>query len=305
MRYPVLALLVFVTACDGDLALVIQLRTDFVAEAEFDRVDVAFDAIGTATRPVSREDNFVVGERVGTFEAPAGSYVGEVRLSFAAEEIIRRPVVVELREASQATVVVARDCRGVRCGDDTPACVDGRCAMATCTAENPEACPDAECETESQCPANAPCARPRCVNGVCFDQDDGSCGADEYCDIAAGACAPRPAIPDAGAPSDAGGVIPTEACGDGPPAIQIVEPMETQRFRPSAEPVQVRWLSSGISGDIRVEVVDQGNTTVFDDTLIPACDGMFQTVAIEDCDCLITLSAGEVRAERTLDIRSD
>lgn len=143
-------------------------------------------------------------------ELAVGTYLVRVTLvDLADTEVLRRDVLVTVRETAGVTVLMTRDCLGVMCpltGDDPTAtvCLGGRCVEERCTPEAPEFCPAPECTTGSECAdIISMCAMRACEDGTCFVRTDtATCGDAEYCDPTLG-CSAVPNLGDGGT-GDAG-----------------------------------------------------------------------------------------------------
>jgi len=192
----VLALL-GVAGCEaGAGTVVVQVRTELLPEREFSEVrtrlrtadggEVA-DVRGAAAAHV----DWGMGVRVAEVPAlPSGRYRATVSALGAGGEVrVERPVSLIVEDGTVVvTVLLTRDCVDVVCPDPggdpaATACVAGRCVAEECVEERAESCAIDECETDTDCPATGPCARPVCLpSGACFaEPDHGACGADEVC----------------------------------------------------------------------------------------------------------------------------
>lgn len=187
MRYPrrVRALLLLTIALAGcgssDAVLAVDLRTDLGPGLEFDAVEVSVDGGSVQRRPVSVEDTFFDPGRVADFMVQTGDRLVTLRLLSGEDTVFSRDLLVTLGEDRVVTIVVARDCLGVSCGE-AEACYGGRCAQVECSPENPDACPDPECAVDADCTAPG-CGAGRCVAGACFIEDNGACGAFGVCGV--------------------------------------------------------------------------------------------------------------------------
>jgi len=204
----VLALLL-IAACGGDdstsgSALLVDLRTDFVAGFEFERVEVELldmppsDDVSVAlervtTRFTSPSDELLAGRRVAEF---AGVSTGDryllARLFRGDDSVLARQVMlVRVEEDTGVTLVITRDCGGVECpapggSAELLACLRGMCVDPRCPLE-PEFCPPTECEADADCadfdafPANE-CAAFVCHEQYCFAGTSvGACPEGEWC----------------------------------------------------------------------------------------------------------------------------
>ena len=314
-------------ACSSnDASLLVDLRTDLVPAAEFDGVVVELEGFGMEDTFPRTGDDFIAGQRVAEFDVPSGTYSGELRLFRRGDPVLSRSFVVTVQDRTGVTLLITRECAGVFCGDPSAlACLDGRCVPDTCTVETPELCPPAECTRDDECDAPvAACGAARCVDGVCFETDDGSCDEGEYCEVNVGCIR---VDEDAGAldagfdggtdsGTDAGDAgigadadTGTDAgdagavCSPGTPSISITAPTGSGRFTPTEAPLRVGWSSTGIAGDVRVEVFGADNDI---DVMVDACAGEYTTPSLFDCLCTIRVSAsGVVADEITYDVTTD
>jgi len=223
---------------DGDIQLIVDLKTDFVPGAEFVGVrteldgELIEDVSATASRDylepqrVAERSGLAAGDRTVTVSllAPSGAVLASRRLR------------LDLDRSLAVTAVITRDCRDVSCpGPGDPegftTCIAGACADPGCSEADPAACPMPECTAASQCPMSDPCAEAVCDDGVClYRPDPMACGVDEFCAAESG-CTPLPeSRPDAGA-MDAGFDAGTDAgvdagpvdAGPPPPGLLVSE----------------------------------------------------------------------------------
>jgi len=196
--------------------LVVDLRTDFAAGADFARVRTA-RATGEAQEATpSASDDLLRGVRVATFEGIATT---DVRLRVqllddAGGVVAERPLAVQLDAAAVSVVVViTRNCAGVVCpGPEATACVDGRCVDPRCAPGAPEACGEAACGADAECTSRSACVDARCVEGLCLQVPVVPCGPDAGVPDAGMMDAGRP---DAGRP-DAGAECVVRDAGPAP-----------------------------------------------------------------------------------------
>ncbi len=203
---PLVALTLAV-GCEGPPALVVTLRTDWIAGQEVVQISTDVDRARTATAEVTFGDDLGNGRRVAEVTGLApGEH--EVTVTLTGPEpgmftSARRLAVVDARGAGSVTVVMTRDCQGVHCPihEAASACLGGRCVLPDCTPERPERCPTPRCVEDSDCPRLATCGGGVCAGGVCLlAPDDDACADGERCDPAVG-CRPIDVIPlTAGAP---------------------------------------------------------------------------------------------------------
>lgn len=209
-------------SCDsGSSSLSIDLRTDFVAQVEFDTVRVVLGDTRQDTN-VAADTSWLDAVRVARFEDLAvGTQSLELQLLRDGEVLIRRPTTAQIRAGiSVVTIVVTRSCLSVRCPGADPAqtaCFGGQCVDPGCSPENPELCAEPECDVANGCATMADCAEARCISGVCAYAaqlgacDDGfSCIPEEGCRVdeppRPDASMPDASVPDASAP-DAGPML--------------------------------------------------------------------------------------------------
>jgi len=225
------ALATLVSGCQGEIDLLVDLKTDLRPGLEFDQVRTELltevpsggSVVGArlVEQPAIPEADYIVGQRVAELSGvAAGQWVVRVQLHGSGTLVAERIVQLELDSPYAVTVVVTRDCRGVTCpgaGDDAVAvtCLGGRCVPPTCEMPSDEDCGPPACAISRDCPTPAAaCASPRCDEGICYSLSrDADCAADEYCDPDVG-CVPRVAMD--GGMSDAGMDASTDsAMGDG------------------------------------------------------------------------------------------
>lgn len=190
--------------CSEPSTLLVDVRTDLVPGAEFDRaqvqlLDAAGDVVREAESTVEAGDDFVAGRRVGELDQVSGARATfRVSLWLGDREIIARPVRVDLTGGAVAhTVVFTRDCLGVVCEDAArAACLSGECVPDVCTEEAP--CLEPECGANEDCAASVACAAGRCEAGVCFEVTARACPAGGTCDLERGCTHPEwPAVQSA------------------------------------------------------------------------------------------------------------
>ena len=99
----------------------------------------------------------------------------------------------------------------------------GRCVAPTCSPEQPQSCPPAECSEDTDCTRGPACTQDQCVDGLCLRRPaPDSCALAEVCDTLSG-CQPNPeffvtdaGVPDSSRPDTGGGCLATELdCTDG------------------------------------------------------------------------------------------
>jgi hypothetical protein len=216
----------FLAACSEDPELFVELRTDFVPEAEFVRVRTRIETQDGLV--LEREsfggfnDDFIRGQRVAEFgDLSLGMHLVQVELfSPWGASLSSRRIALDFRASRGITVVMTRTCAFTSCpgpgdSDEATECYGGRCVTPACSPENPDACGAPACETDAECGSTAYCARALCDNGVCLVATVvGACRATEWCDPVAG-CVQRRMLPDAAMPDGGSGCTGDGACDDG------------------------------------------------------------------------------------------
>ncbi|MFK7984727.1 MAG: hypothetical protein AB8I08_01770 [Sandaracinaceae bacterium] len=199
-----LVLALLLSACGEDPRLLLRLRTDLVAEADYSEARVVVSGVSPSvrdvtmplTRAVSRDEgrDVALGE-VGPL--PAGDYRVEVELwtDFGSRVAVNQ-VLVQVQGLAVVTVPITADCIGLTCpsrGDapDATFCLGGTCVPEVCRENRAAAgCPAAECAVDTDCSSPVACAEARCVEGVCAaEPNDDLCMADEICSARLG-CLP-------------------------------------------------------------------------------------------------------------------
>jgi hypothetical protein len=228
VRLAVIALAVVGSAtlgCSGPGPIVVDLRTDFVPIRELVRVETTLSSDSTsvsvrhASHEVSSSADYLAGVRVAELDGvPNGSYRLDVSLLDAHAAIVAtRRVEVTVTGRLAVTVVMTRNCRGVRCPPDADPdlteCVDDRCVDPRCTPTTPALCPAPDCTRDADCTVTG-CGRASCAGGTCLvAPNDGECGAGRICTTSFTCVA---ADVDAGAIDvDAGGGTGGEICTNG------------------------------------------------------------------------------------------
>jgi hypothetical protein len=200
--------------CGDDIALIVELRTDFRPGLEFDEVTVqrlprlpggdAIEPIADRAVAAAVTDDWIRGHRVAEFGSlSAGSHVVRVRLRAAGSTLAERLVLIELDASYALVVTITRSCREVSCppGDDPDAteCVGGQCTSPRCARPGEGECPNG-CVADGECDDGATCGAGRCEAGVCLLEAD-----DAICDRGAGErCIPDEGCVVVGVPDDAG-----------------------------------------------------------------------------------------------------
>lgn len=197
---------------DDTVELSVDLRTDFVAGAEFSGLRLELVGEGLTETDVAEPQSYVDGRRVFDLEGLEPNERRTIALSLldpTSAVVARREVLVEQRGDLAVTLVLTRDCASVSCpnepGDAATSCLGGRCVDPRCVEGDEEACLDPLCTSDAECtPMNA-CAAPVCNAGVCLYEGLDACETGTYCDPARG-CVPLPGMVDGGA---AGPATPT------------------------------------------------------------------------------------------------
>ena len=201
MRYFLWLILVGVaTACNGPepVSLTVLIRTDYQPVREFLEAEVIVDealmestradVLGTYVRP---------GQPLAVFERldPSGRRNVTARLRLAdGSTLTESSVLIENNKDIRLTIALSR-----RCGDTTcplvegnaQRCLGGQCVPADCATGTEDSCNITQCTGDDACSTDSPCAKPVCVDFICYDDASASevCALDEVCDIEAG-CVP-------------------------------------------------------------------------------------------------------------------
>lgn len=220
-QFVILALASFsllLAGCGEDgVELRIDVRTDYVPVAEFSEIEISLDGSEAVIYDAAFEDDFLTGVRVATLEdVKPGEVTVRARILAAdGRRLVQRLVSADVSGNSTLTLVITRSCAAVTCPDGDPQateCVGGRCVSPECSPENPEACGEGGCQSDSDC-GDAPvgCARTLCTSGECFvGSDFSACATGEFCHPELG-CQPRPVESDLGTPSMDGGMSMEDA----------------------------------------------------------------------------------------------
>lgn len=183
-------------------SLSVDLRTDLVPKREFASVSVQVDGAAATAHPVSEGiDAYLAGTRVADFgDLGEGSVLVKVTLiDDAGDTLVSRLSRVTLSGDYALTVVVTRNCGGVKCpvADGDPAlttCLAGKCVRPECTPDTPDQCNPAECKVAADCRTDKACLTTACDHGVClFTPHDEKCGAGETCNPDLGCTNPEAA----------------------------------------------------------------------------------------------------------------
>ncbi len=208
LALALLASMLALAACDGgEIVLVVDLKTDYVAGRQFFGVRTELgDADLASVR--AREDTFATsgdsyldGRRVAELHdlTPGTVAVRVSLLDATGETIAARTTVVTLSSQQALTVLITSSCQDVTCpgASDDPAlsaCVGGRCVDPRCSPETPEYCGPPGCRVDGDCESPIACASGVCVDSECFlSLDDARCGESELCDPQLG-CVLRPDV---------------------------------------------------------------------------------------------------------------
>lgn len=215
-------------ACSGsERSLSVDLLTDFVAEAEFESIEVSVLGSGTTTAlqqttSVGTELDYTDGVRVARFEDPPGEARLKVRLLRDSMVVGEQELQVRVGdEPTGVRAIITRNCIGVVCpgaGDSAEAttCLGGACVEQACFADRDQCPADVRCTSDSDCgEARGECADARCVDSVCLlSGRSGACEASEYCVPELG-CAPRPSEQPVDAGLDGAQVDASDMMPDG------------------------------------------------------------------------------------------
>ncbi len=198
-------------ACDGgNVALVVDLRTDYLPGHQFVgvRVELLDADLGEVRMRddtfATSADDYLSGARVAELSSltPGDVAIRVSLLDTSGAAIAQRTTLLTVSSQHALTVLITSSCEGVSCpgaADDPThtACLGGRCVDPRCSPETPELCGDPGCTRDADCESPVPCAAGVCVADECFLRaDDARCAASELCDPRAG-CVLRPGV-DAG-----------------------------------------------------------------------------------------------------------
>lgn len=178
--------------------LVVQVVTDLVPGAEFDRVETSVidgdahtEVVTDTVESLARVGlDFAHGHQVASLRVRRGDHLVRVRLGRRdlPGPVIEQRARVVLMSSYVLRIYVTRACLGVQCpgadGGDLSSCIAGRCVDPRCTVDAPEFCGDlAFCASSLDCPPVAACATQNCDEGICIAAArDGVCARDEWCD---------------------------------------------------------------------------------------------------------------------------
>ncbi len=195
MRRVLLLAIFFLAACTDDgLTVRLDIRSDLIAEVDFDEASISIDGLGEQRLAASGNQQWLEPIRVARFDAvPEGTYDGYARLSLDGDEVIGRALRIRVAADLVSTITLSRVCLEVSC-DESSVCFNGECVDPACLQSQDPECAAAACVSPAECDAGASCERPDCVGGTCIFEsvcDDG------YCSPAANMCVPVDA-PDAG-----------------------------------------------------------------------------------------------------------
>lgn len=174
--------------CGGPPIVSVDLVTDLAPGTDFAKVriehsDVPFDEGPTSIMQLEHIatsfEDYGAGVRVADIPlaVSATSYLRATLVDASGRFRGQRLATIAADGNRAITIVISSACSGVVCpgpGDpaDATACVNGACAPATCTPENPQTCPPIGCVDDAGCAAGFPCHRPACVSGSCLFLDD-------------------------------------------------------------------------------------------------------------------------------------
>ncbi|RLB50519.1 MAG: hypothetical protein DRJ42_18710, partial [Deltaproteobacteria bacterium] len=215
------AIVALLPACEGEtpapdrnLILLVELKTDLVPGVEFAAVRTQlFDPADRSEELTRRQVDVALGRdltsglRVAELgDLATGTYLVRTTLvDLMGTEVLRRDVVVTVRETAGVTVLMTRDCVGVECpgtgsSPTETACLSGRCVEERCTPETPEHCPVPECSMPAECMgAVGACAEWACEDSTCLVRTDHT-----RCEAPTQYCDPTSGCRDVDVPSDAG-----------------------------------------------------------------------------------------------------
>jgi hypothetical protein len=311
---------------DPGASLLVDLRTDFAPQTDFQRVRTTLSASGGAPallveHNVTDGESYLMGVRVADYaEVAPGSVTLLVQLVKTSGSVVaEQSAAVEIRADLAVTVVVTRSCLGVECpgaGDDPMAiaCLGGRCVVPECSPEHPELCGPSECTAPADCTGFSECAEASCELGSCLAvADDTRCEVGEFCDRMlgclsalepdAGALDAGVGEPDAGR-LDAGGPSPLD-CADHylGSAVGASVARGTTRgagddssrcLGESAADLSFGWVAPN-SGSYRIETCRSRFDTVLT-VLEGSCDGPQRACADDGCGVSSRLTLSDVAA---------
>jgi hypothetical protein len=208
-------------------AVTLDVRTDYAAPGEFDRVEFRFVGPTGARgeRAVRSGDDFAGGVRVVDLPGlSAGDYQVEVSLRRGESRIATRRVSLRLRSEEPVyalLVLFTRSCEGIVCPPESDPeateCEGRTCIRPDCSlvGESREECFARECRVAEDCPAVADCATRECVRGSCLPRAP-ECAPGIRCDLVLG-CVGGPAdlgVDAGGSATDGGDLDLGSATGD-------------------------------------------------------------------------------------------
>ncbi len=208
--------------------LAVELRTDLVAEEEFDQLRLTLFPLGDDGRSTretfsAQPGGYLPAARVGDLEGiTPGNYRLEMSVSNSSNGriVTERPVLVQVESNLSVTVPITRSCVEVACPPrDDPekiACLGGQCVDPRCSVEAPQFCGDALCTNDADCAIESSCAQGECVLGVCWAVSTGETCPDpaEWCHPERG-CSMRTVLEDGGMSIVDGGTMMDASVGDG------------------------------------------------------------------------------------------
>lgn len=256
-------------ACEGDLELLVDLKTDYAPGVDFTTVqtEVLFAGGGVrADATAETGQSFILGQRVAELTGVKASAVTvRVRLLDEAGELVaERPTIVDMRDDFGLTVLVSRRCEDVTCpgsGDpgDARACLAGQCVDERCSPEAAGFCGPPMCAIDAECPTSVACATGRCIDGAClFEGNDAACAAGQYCNSGIGCRAISGTSPRARAY-----VLDADPAGN-PSVIWAYDVGPDGDFTPAPSPsfdvgMPTQYIVAGPRGD-RLYVTTRGGT---------------------------------------------
>ena len=301
------AVIVVVAACQGrqGVALTVNLRTDFQPLREFIGVRIVVsDAVVSDNQSQERSakvDGAYIdpGVPLAEFE---GLSANDARVVTVALLKADRSTLKETRIAiahtrdTILTVGVTRDCADVTCPDvdgQAQRCLGGRCVDARCHAGQEAFCVSTECVDDSECTTASPCAFPRCVEGICYDDAAAStvCASDEVCDVALG-CVPAPTSCDTPDDCDRRTLCVPAEC---------IESLCIYRLAPEGNPCFEGSCSAGVCvPDATCEdgLLNQGESDVdCGGGVCDACELGARCSNDQDCASMVCDTVGDMRCE--------
>ena len=189
--FGMLGAITLISGCQNGPRLFVEARSDLRAGVEFDQYEVQVISESGLARSIGEatvDDDAFEGIRVGEFGGVgAGRVEVVVRLMDGERVVISRTMSASVSGDRAVVVPLYRACVDVACPPSTDpsltTCVRGACVSPECSEDHPEACPEAECEADSDCSVmNSGCLTGRCLSGGCTAvTTDDLCPSGEYC----------------------------------------------------------------------------------------------------------------------------